>query len=364
MRETEQDWFDDLHDFSVPEKSEEAFEKLVTRTRPILLDYLHRKEGRVDDHEDIVSDCFARIWQNRTRLSFERPSSWLAFTMRAVTNLQTNHRMGFSQRHILNDDLIAQTQSSVDFVNAIEGAMEWDELSQHADDCWLGPKPADFKKRLYFAVLLYWDGADFANIAEQVRLADLPHEFQQPEKLIPWVSEDRVIRSLCKLRLGFEPHELLGYVLGGAEGRKDVPHKKQELERSVAYLRYGTLESRQTVVAKLQREHDTVEIEAILDQFESQMPFQDNMRRLWDALRKCDTRERALSADGLWKRLVFFYHAYELSHEDCNNWLAPASAIAGFQFSKTTTHGWISNRRLHKELRKYLEQEVIADGSR
>ncbi|HLO97843.1 MAG TPA: hypothetical protein VK171_04535 [Fimbriimonas sp.] len=285
-----------------------------------------------------------RAWTRRDSLNFSSHAAWFAYLRQATDNeLRTQRTSARANRTEELPSEESATAPSQSFLDQLTLELESQELHQLADRTWLGTQSTDFKNRLLVATVVFADGKRLGYGMHLLKVLNPNYEFKNVQHFIGYVCDPTVVRTLLYQSLHFKPPALFHHI---AENEQVKPELAPFLR-----CRFGYYEPLRLITERVPPE-DRSEFDSVLKVWESKLPFESTAARLSHRLGKAGCDPTIYNKDSLWKRLVFQYHLYSAAHEDILDWLGPAATKCGARLDRIKLHGWISVRRLEKELRK------------
>lgn len=332
-----------------------AFDRLWKAICPGLRRKLKGK-GLTDDRcEDLLQGTATRLWEARPRLDLPSYGAWWRLACRVATNLNIDEaRKDLWTPIDPDEDIPDEDVPYLDLFLAFEG--DASRLYALADRVWLG----DAEPRATLAVQLFLlDGLPAEEVAQMLGLESL-------EPLDRWLEQAAVLRRAAFGQLYKSNDELAAFLLGIGPTALDAAEKAVASGRTPAdgwsaddaYLllrrtRNGLLTDQMLRFGRVSE--DRAQLESKLMAWVERYPFRRVASHLLGALRRIGQGER-LRDDGLWRRLVFQYHAKdELPYLQILDRTLPAADVAGFYLTAPMLNGWIGLGRLWAQLARSAE---------
>jgi hypothetical protein len=288
--------------------------KLFELTRPLLAHYLRLRFGRKPDHDDLLQIAFIKVWEQRTRLSFDTSAQWLFYLKRVIDRLiiDGSRRVG-GATSVSIDDLAEPPCATEAFVLQIANAMESDSILRSADKLWLGSVAGSFAPRLIVAKLLISDHKPWEQVLQVARQLAPNIMFDSEASIRSWALNPSVVRAMAFQLLCPSPQAVTAMVIGCCS--EDVPVLAQcargkmdsgnpDLELCLIMSKFYFLEPTSVALRQPAQLLNESTAREILDRCLSKLPFVNVMESLWRDIGDTSVRNEALSKPGLWKRLV------------------------------------------------------------
>lgn len=358
MTSQDWEWQRALNEFANSQTCQAGFAQLVLLTRPTLAIYLKLRGLNEEESEDIIQTTFLKTFEHRERIEFKSPAEWKAYTRLVATRLVIDRYGSPVSREtsMPQQDLDSSARLQVDYEDSLMEGKNRENILQAATDLWLGERLPSQDQRLLAAKMLFWDRKDLATVMHAMRALGCKEAEYEPTKFFRWITDDSILRRLAFLKMAINPEIMLGLILECKPSEIPEHFRTNRAETMVLMMRFCNYMSVNEVAQFMSGQLTVDEVQEILDRYESKIPFYSRMERLWQSMVRCSNRSEALGGTGLWKRTVFHYISNRMRHEDFVEWLGPSAELTGQSINKITLRGWMSNRRLHDELRKYLRE--------
>ncbi|HLO99105.1 MAG TPA: hypothetical protein VK171_10970 [Fimbriimonas sp.] len=327
--------------------AKEAFDNLYDPIQSELTKYLVSKISNPQDREEIIANSCIRIWNVRRKFKAESVGAWFLHIRRicwwaAIDHLRTK------QEHDAFEDHGKQDESFEEATSASAKARR--RLHNLADQVWLGwdasVSPLDRKRRVLAAQLFYLHDRKWSEIACVVRL----RPERDRELFDDWISQKPTLlhlsfkefhasnQELCEILLGKRP-----VMSASAEHRyRPVNWTPEEIEFVRYRFQYGV------EPAHFSEEFAQRVTEACLKLF----PFIDRFERVEKKIMRPLDQNSLLSSVGLWKRIVFHYHAVnDIKYKHIQERVEPIANRGGQKMNENTMQAWLSSGRLAKLLK-------------
>jgi DNA-directed RNA polymerase specialized sigma24 family protein len=331
-------------------RAKEAFDKLHNLIQVELAKYLAHKISNPVDREEIISKSCLRIWNVRTKFLAESVGAWYQHIYRvcwwvAIDHLRSKQEHGTFEDHGILDTAFEEIDET--------SAESRRRLHDLADSVWLGwdrsVEPLERKRRVLAAQLFYLHSRNWAEIATVVRL----RPDSDRAKFDDWISQKPTLlhlsfkelyatnKELCEILLGERP-----VLTGQGEPRY---HQVNWTREQIEFIRYRF----QYGVEPTHISPDLAEqtIAECLELF----PFVDRFDRIEKQITKPNGAANLLNTVGLWKRIVFHYHAVnDLKYRQIQERVEPIATRVGQRMNSNTMQAWLSSGRLAQQLRDSL----------
>ncbi|GIV15938.1 MAG: hypothetical protein KatS3mg022_1373 [Armatimonadota bacterium] len=361
-------------------RAREAWEYLWKVSRPYLLRYLSVWLHNVDDREDVIQDCFLRIWASRDRFRNQGEQAWFAFIRRTAYRCMIDMRRRLVQETLSLDDIEEPEATHIaDTADSLAAAMLAKELYLAADLLWLGldahVPPRMHHVRLLAAQLYYLHGKSWQEIVHLL----LPTGIRLDRSTLDvWLTQPGVLRHLCYHTLYYSNDRLTGYLLQLPE-----PFTEKQVDEAVRCLlqcatswtpppgvstweeawfvawryRYGLQPNRMR--QRVDCPFSAGEIQGLQERFQQRLPFRQQMAQLLERFEQAGGADltEVVSSAGLWQRLAFQYCYHDgLAHVDICERMFPAAECAGYHLTMGMLNVWLSNGRLAQRLARFYQQ--------
>ncbi len=353
-----------------PSTAREAFDRLSPRIGRFVHECLRSVLASESDRDDAVASVLVRLWKYRSSFEFKGDGAWWAFVAKVARNC-AYAQLGKPQAADIPAEYPDHEQRALDI--AAVSASERESLYRVADEVWL-KVPADRSRsernhRLLAAQLFYLDGLKWDEVCSIIGT-------NQPvtrQMLDGWLSDHSVLLDAAYHALYWSNDRLTGYLLrpnmplasveldklnsGDRSNITNLQDSDQSVRVIILRFRYGLISDK---IAQMEPTIDRNDIESIIARAISTLPIPE----LVDELNRTFALNRAfdglLTDAGLWKRLVFQYHAsHELPHRQIFERTEPAATKAGYRLTLGMLNVWLSNGRLFNELGAYVSREVV-----
>lgn len=344
----------------------EAHASLVTdRLHAFLWRYLATYVRDDSDREDVIAEVVARLWRRQGNLHFPTLGTFWAYTAKAARSVAMNRTRSTVQVEPFDEELAADDVAFVDTVADLSHEREL--LYVLADALWLGSTldQTEARTRLLAAQFYYLHDRPVAEIANLLVGPDPA----AGRRVSNWLTEDGVLLSLCFDRLYYGNDRLTAVLLdpdaqlderqlddiARANGARSCG-QWTGLEVKLLLLRYrnGLLKEK---ILQLEPDLNPEQLLTLFDRFAKLLPFSSTAEQLKDLLLKHGVSSNLLTNPGLFKRLVFQYHASdELPQRQILERAGPVAQAAGYSLTEAMLNVWLSNGRLFTQLAAFAKE--------
>ncbi len=358
MSSRDLEWQEALANLAVDTEFHLGFERLVHLTRPALRKYLQMRGVTNEDREDIVQTTFLRILENRDRISFRTATEWNAYARTIARNLLIDRVGSAYARNTqpIPESTLADLDSPEDFEVQILDAEQRESYIRAANELYLGPRSREGDVYLLAAKMLLWDRRELPEVLMVLRREGFLEGEIDSATFIERVVSEQNLRWLVYSKLGLAPEILFALVLGCPPSEIPERFSTRREETLTLMLRFCNFQSRKSILQFMADILTPEEVDSILKRFESRVPLESRMRRIANRLRRHSDKGRALSDSLVWKRLAIHYVSHKMHHADFVGWVGPAASVGGFTMTDDTVRGWIGNRRIYTDLKKYIDR--------
>ena len=354
-----------------------AWESLWRSSRAMLHAYLRPYLCNQDDREDVIQECFLKIWYSRSRFREQGASSWFAFLKKIAYRCMIDLRRRYIRSTLSLDDIPeAEAPAVMDIADTVASAVLANELYLAADMLWLGLDTSGdvrtYQLQLLAAQLHYLHRKSWQEI---VRLLGHSGMHIDRHMLDRWLSHPGVLRHLIYRQIYYSNERLAAHLLG-----LPVHSWRERLDEVVKQLQYPSEHRslppaatswdevwlvlwryRYAVIPSQILQHEEcpyteASLGQALDHLHGRLPFRREMEPLKDALAAAPGAcyDEALHQPGLWQRLALQYCYHDgLTHSDIYLRMSPAAECAGYHLTMGMLNVWLSNGRLVQRLAKF-----------
>jgi len=351
-----------------------AFDRLWERARRFLHAYLKNTccLNSADDREDVISAVALKVLGARACYEYRGIAAWYAFVAKTarwccMDWYRENGKYGpFGEGEEERLGVPEEDYAPLDTIIEDLGTERIAEQIFHrANVLWLeldgALSPAIHTRQLLAAQYFYLDKLS----AQEIYSALFPRMPEEPclsrEELDRWLEHPGVLRYLAYDALYFPDNRLAAYVLKVddeeelfalvRQGQTSAPEEAAIGGFTWAEVRailwfYGVFDQEN-------REYKDGRFDYLFERLAERHPFTNQMARICSCLRAVpgvDTRQ-LLGKPPLWKRLAFQYSYYDrLPHKAIQERTDAAAQQVGFAVPLSTLNGWLSGRKLLKEL--------------
>lgn len=343
--------FDDwIADFVGPDedRAKRGFERLTKPLLPGLERFFRTRNMPRESAEDLSVEVFVKLWRNRRSFKPQGENAWRSYVNAVARNclldLVREKRVRIDEVEVEDFDAFrieADAEGRPD--TSLDRRLNRETLYDLADRHWFDwPRELstnERNRRILAAKLIVIDKMPWRNVC---RLLHVHNERGEPDadSLMQWLAGDAVY-----LQTAFDELWL------------DIPDIMQAIEGVLDRPLDG--EEREWINRRLAGTQISEEKIALADRWASLLPFLTVMESLCRALEGHRTGlSQSLKTEGLWKRLVFQYHAHdELPHQNILERVAPPAAYISVKIDGVKLQNWLSGNRLSRELTAALVRE-------
>ena len=342
-----------------------GFSALVARSRKYLNARLSRSGLSDADQEDLLQEIFHRVWRARENRTFATEGSWWRWINTITRNCIIDHLRTRTGSTWLDEvDFSEIPDDEVDQVDELLEVMEQRrELYRLADEAFLDV-PTELTDReldrMVMAVkLLVLDKVPWYEVCRIMNGGSSEDRQVTRSDLDQWSSIPFIVRILAFGELHWENERLFIYVATGQdEGltvRDGLTWDPDEVLAIQMRIQRTMLIDQ--ISQRMSDRFTKSELSALFDRCAERFPFIEIVRRLNRDFDRQKSAEEQLSSPGLWRRLIFQYHAQnELTHRDIYDRTQPAARETGYEITMGMLNVGLSNGRLFKKLSDQLER--------
>ena len=338
---------------------------VTDRLRSFLWRYLAGFVREAADREDVSSEVIARLWGRRGNLVFPTLGAFWAYVAKTARSVALNRARSHLPVEQLDEELSA---ADVEFLDTIaEASEDRERLYALADEVWLGVSGQAGRRenqaRLLAAQLFFLHQRSVIEIAE---LLFEPGE-EAVNRIGQWLSDESLLLALCFDQLYFENDKLAAHVLdpmhpASASALDEATRHVLCEDASSPFLDWTPLEVRLLLlryrngllaekILQLVPAVTREELQVLFDRSELLAPFKSIASRLKASIMANGATTEPLKSPGLYKRLVFQYHAAdELPHRQILERTCPVAEVGTFSLTEGMLNVWLSNGRLFTQL--------------
>ncbi len=317
---------------------------------------------RESDREDAIAGTLAKLWEKRSSFQVRTEGAWWAYVFTIARRCALGMRAGESALE-LDDALTPDDDQAIHTYADLRHDRE--RLYRLADELWLGIGAGlderDRRKRLLAAQLFYLHGQSVREI-----IAVLGGRSLDRGTLDEWLADEPTLRDLAFNELYLENEALTAHILKlgpaisldeleASSGQEEPPGgwTWSEVKVIIRRFRNGLANDK---LAQLFPDLTADEIALLLKRCAGLLPFTTRSQSLRKLLGNRRVNLSPLTEGGLWKRLVFQYHAEcDLPQKQIFERTEPPAAVFGFHLTEGMLNVWLSNGRLCAQLAKYSE---------
>jgi RNA polymerase sigma factor (sigma-70 family) len=354
-----------------------AWENLWRSSRAMLHAYLRSYLCNQDDREDVIQECFLKVWHSRFRFREQGTSSWFAFLKKIAYRCMIDLRRRYVRNTLSLDDVPeAEVPAVMDIADTVASAVLAGELYLAADVLWLGlDMDGDVRAHQQQLLAAQLHHLHHKSWQEILRLLGYSGMHIDRHTLDRWLSHPGVLRHLIYRQIYYSNERLAAYLLGlpahswrerldevakqvqyPLEHRSLPPAASSWDEVWLVLWRYRYAVTPSQILQRDECPYTEASLERALDSLDSRLPFRQEMERLKDALDAAPGAcyDEAVHQPGLWQRLALQYCYHDgLTHNDIYQRVAQAAECAGYRLTMGMLNVWLSNGRLVQRLAKF-----------
>lgn len=347
-------------------QSDERFEKRWHASIPIFERYLTKLGQAPDSIPDVLQTAFTKIWPRRHELSFEDDGRWLAYLKCVFDSVRHDHGAKDGRETPVQPDKVLVADTT--FTEAIQARLDEREATEASQDLWLGEAPDELPTKTLAAMLLLLDGR------RPSELAQISQFSRQSFSLRAAVSVPRVQRQVmyevlkpphdqvaCAV-LGLPVDHLAEAVTSSAAGRDHCSEtgKWRATETHIA-IRHCLEYEPASIISRSIPEMQLNDIAKVIVRIQTLLPFSSAVQTILQGMARYRLDHKSLGESGLWKLVAFQYTLESQTHQDLLAWMSGPAHQCGFSLGPMQVHGWISNKRLLRELQANIEERRRRD---
>lgn len=331
-------------------RAKEAFDRLYPEIQSDLGRFLASKISDAQDREEIIAKTCIRIWNVRTKFVAQGLGAWYRHIFRLCRWIALDHLRTKQEYVSLDDKEVADRAFEAISTGDTQARRRLHDL---ADQVWLGwdasVNSLERKRRVLAAQLFLLHGRSWPEVASVVHLrSDVDRA-----KFDDWVTHEPTLLHLSFKELHATNQELCEILLGQRPIMSALSQPKYRSvnwsQDQVEYIRYRFQYGIES--SHLPPDLASQTTESCLALF----PFMDRFDRVERSIPRPHQASKLLAKVGLWKRIVFQYHAVnDLKYKQIQERTEPIANRVGQKMNDNTMQAWLSSGRLAKQLRDAL----------
>lgn len=352
--------------------AKDAFQHLMPRIERVVKGVVKSMLRDEADREDIVVTVFEKLWARRRLIELRGEASWWCFVRLAAKRSALDMLRTRDPAISLEDsfkDVPADEQIYVEILANLSYYKE--KMYEAADIVWLlgGVRPsAELKRQLLAAQYFYLDKLPWEEVCQMMRLTGSASRRQLDE----WLTDPSVVQQLCYTALYWDNDSLAGHLMDpespldtdclnrltaalAARAEAETGAWSPE-EAQVILLRFRN-GAKQDKLAQEMPSLSPSQFDEIIARGIALFPFVAIAEGLKSGLSRMTPPP--LAQIGLWKRIVFQYHASDsLPHKQIMERAEPPAAVGDYRLTEGILNAWLSNGRVFAQLAAYVAGET------